>query len=180
MATVNKTDLATRAFDFYLDILWNCADDMVNAGIPVRCDKIVDFGIYPIDWTRAFCQEQKNETTGETEFGIYIDYNAIFHMNDTRVVANIKDVICHELLHTCNGCMTHNKNFLRYARLCDKMLGTHTLRHLDKTAYYNPDRTIKSRFVCEKCGFEHVLSYDCNGDCECEICGHRMTRVAGV
>ena len=173
MTRAERTELVARAGTFYRELFEECADSMKKAGIPINYDRIVDFGIIPIRNTRAICRsyDEKNE------FGIYIDRGAVYHMDDKRVVDNIRSVLCHELLHTCPGCMTHNEKFLEYARLCDEKLSTKTLRHIDKKLYYNPDLPVKMKLLCENCGFEHFLSYDFDEECECEICGKIMKRI---
>lgn len=65
----------------------------------------------------------------------------------------IKEVIIHELIHTCDNCFNHSYNFKYYMNKVNRMLGYNvTVRNRDKQF----KEQIKSKYTirCTKCGKE--------------------------
>lgn len=71
----------------------------------------------------------------------------------------IKNVIYHELIHTCKGCFNHGRNFLYYAYLLNQKLNAKIeTKNTDKQ--FGNKIQYKYKLTCEKCGsvfYRHKL-----------------------
>ncbi|MBR5229994.1 MAG: sprT domain-containing protein [Firmicutes bacterium] len=73
---------------------------------------------------------------------------------------NIKEVIAHELLHTCKGCLNHGNKWKTYGALVEKELGYNIKRTTTYQAIGLYDsRKLKSRapkyiLICQQCGIK--------------------------
>ena len=167
-----QMELELRASKTLNNMMKTCANDMVACGIPVRADRVIKVNVTNLKGTRACCFFKQN-ADGEMSFMICIDKKVLKHLDNDAVMANVKNSMYHELLHTCEGCHNgHGAEFVKWSKVCDKNLGTHTLRHMEEKVYYNPNaRHIV--YVCPHCGNEYwaVKGVD---DTTCEICGAEM------
>lgn len=135
------------------EMLYECATDMVNANLPIQTEKINGIYIQKVEDTHAICSFIPDED-GEFTFSIIIDEEFANHTDDEVVVANVKDSIYHELLHTCPDCQEHNDTWLAFAIECDKKLGTKTRTRQDDEIYYNQAQGMTiATYECEHCGF---------------------------
>lgn len=73
-------------------------------------------------------------------------------MDDDR----IKDVIYHELLHTCPGCMNHGKRWKHYADILNTKLGCKITATADYQTLGIKTTEAEYRYVivCENCGLK--------------------------
>jgi predicted SprT family Zn-dependent metalloprotease len=62
----------------------------------------------------------------------------------------IKDIIAHELIHTCYGCLNHGKKFKMY---CNKInaFGYNVTTTYKGENYVNEEQFAKYKIVCEEC-----------------------------
>ncbi len=72
---------------------------------------------------------------------------------------NIKEIIAHELLHTCKGCMNHGKKWKEYAALLHRYLGYDISRTtsyeslgLEAPEQRRQMEEYRYRIVCRNCG----------------------------
>lgn len=95
---------------------------------------------------------------------------------------SVKQVIIHEILHTCKGCLNHGKTWKRYAELVNETYGYDISRTASASALgVNTDQiNIKHQFVCKNCGkvinrmreskftknYQHYSCGRCGGDFE--------------
>lgn len=156
-------------------IIADCVKDMKEAGIPIQDKRIVGIGIQKLAGTRAACYFTMAED-GLDVFYIYIHEKIINHLNDEAVWANVKNSIYHELLHTCDDCREHNHHWMKWSKVCDDKLGTHTRRHIEEKLYYNP--SLKPIvYHCNGCGNEYwATSKLSDNNCDCELCANDMIR----
>ena len=105
--------------------------------------------------TRFGCCKVHREDLGKTVYKIEI--------SDYMLCAEekyIKEVIAHELLHTCKGCLNHGKKWKEYAALLNKHFGYNISRVSSYQSMGLPlQRDSESRvaryiLVCQKCGGE--------------------------
>lgn len=178
---MTKADKMFREVTLYNDamnrlneLLEECANDMFSVGIPVQKDKILNIGLATIPNTHAVCCFKKID--GITHFIIAIKKNMMYHLNDKVVMANVKNSIYHELIHTCPRCTSHNKTFLKWAHICDMTLGTQTLVYLEDVFYYNKTTNNGVVYVCPECGNTYVSNGVFAEDISCEICKHTMQK----
>ena len=127
--------------------------EAVSLGIPISRN------IHgPVINTRAKarfgCCKANKKTIGPVSYTIEIS---------ERVLAagekNIKEIIAHELLHTCRGCMNHGKKWKEYAEVFRKGCGykiTRTTSYeslgLEVPAGTRQSEPYKYVLVCQKCG----------------------------
>ena len=91
---------------------------------------------------------------------------------------HVKNTIYHELLHTIVGCCEHNSDFVMFAKICDETFGTHTLRCMEGETYYDENHKPGSHYICPICGMEYIYDDDGEFECECQICGKSMRKIA--
>lgn len=154
------------------NIMTTCIEDMHNVGIPVQDNRITGIGIKELKGTRAACVFTLGNDS-LLNFYILIHEKIIKHLDDEKVIANVKNSIYHELLHTCENCQEHNDVWMKWSKICDDKLGTHTRRHLEEKLYYNPSLA-PIIYRCPDCGNEYWAVKELLGDCECELCGGEM------
>ena len=152
-----------------------CSKDMQEAGIPIRNNRIVGTDVKKLLGTRAACYFTLAED-GLYIFYIYIHDKIIKYWNDETVWANVKNSIYHELLHTCDDCQSHNDEWMKWSKVCDDKLETHTRRHMEEKLYYNPSLT-PVIYRCPECGNEYwAVKELAKEDCNCELCANDMVR----
>jgi hypothetical protein len=135
------------------EMLYECAIDMINAGLPIQTEKTTGIYIQKVEDAQAICAFGQSEN-GDLNFSIIIDEEFANHMNDRVVLENVKNSIYHELLHTCPDCEDHNPNWLAVAIECDEKLGTKTRTRQDDEIYYNQAQGMATAtYECEHCGF---------------------------
>ena len=126
-------------------------DEAQNIGIPISRN------IYgPIINTRAKarfgCCIVENKVPGNTWYTIEISAHTL-----EAPEKSIKEIIAHELLHTCKGCMNHGKIWKIYAERFNESYGYNITRTssaeilgLEETGKNIPPA--KYILVCSKCG----------------------------
>lgn len=167
-----QMELELKATKMLENMMNSCANDMIAVGIPVRIDRIMKVVLATIRGTRACCF-YKTMDDGEKSFMICIHKKMAKYMDNDAVMANVKNSMYHELLHTVANCHEgHNEDWVKWSMICDEKLGTHTRRHMEDKIYYNPNaRHIV--YTCPHCGNEYWAVREVE-DTSCEICGHEM------
>lgn len=176
MTWLQKTEKQMAADKLIRRMLDNCARRMLDAGIPIRPDRVLSITLMKLSGTRAICYGKK-EDDGELSFVIGIDEKIINHMDKPRVVEHVRNSVFHELLHTCRDCQEgHNEEFVRWSKFCDEKLGTRTLVHMESPVYYQTRKSKPVVYQCENCGniYYAVKKLEDTG---CEICSGEMERI---
>ena len=68
----------------------------------------------------------------------------------------IKEVLAHEVLHTCKGCQNHGNTWKKYAKMMNNKYG-YNIKRVANNSYYDLDNTniaYKYKIVCNSCGNE--------------------------
>lgn len=84
----------------------------------------------------------------------YINISSRILADDTDPHAVI-ELLIHEILHTCRGCMTHKNEWKRLANLVTKTTGFKITRTTSAEHFgiiLDDNRKSKYVFVCQKCG----------------------------
>ena len=99
--------------------------------------------------------------------------------------SKLREIVCHELIHTCAGAMNHGPNFKKYAAICHAN-GVFVKTREPEMWDEMPNRALFKRpqhqFVCKRCGSERleyrtgdfVKNYECY---TCGYCGGRFKKV---
>ena len=171
MTNLEKIELNMKANKILTNMMNSCAEDMIAVGIPVRVDRVIKVNIASLKGTRACCYG-KMQADGEMKFVISIHNKVLKHLDNDAVMANVKNSMYHELLHTCANSQDHGAEWVKWSMLCDEKLGTHTRRHLEEKVYYNPNAKY-TVYTCPDCGNEYWACKKID-DTSCEICGGNM------
>ena len=128
MKTFEQIEMEVRAYDMLNNMMHECANDMLGVGIPVHPEQVKNIHIGTVKGSRAACFYRMG-ADARYAFIISIDKGFLKHMDNNAVMANVKESMYHELLHTCDGCQTHNAAFLEIStassrQICNKSSST--------------------------------------------------------
>ena len=152
------------------EMMYSCAKDMLAVGIPVQIDCIIGIDILSLKGTRACCYCKKVDA--KDTFVIGVHKKLLKYIDDEEVIKNVKNSMYHELLHTCKNSQDHGKEWMKWSKICDEKLHTHTRRHLEEKIYYQPN-TKHIVYTCPNCGNEYWAVKKIE-DTSCELCGSNM------
>ena len=177
MTKMQELALKVKVHEIIKDMMQECIADMVNIGIPVQVEKINGIYLGDVKGSFAMCCYETNN--GETNYNIVISNKIVKYMNDEVVVANVKNSIYHELIHTCPDCqMGHNDTWLEYAVICDNKLNTKTRARQDEKVYLNRFKGNTHIYRCEHCGFEYETAENVGEFVRCPIDKEIIKKVA--
>ena len=149
---LREAALYDRAKTILREMIEECASDMISVGIPIQQDKIVDFGLADTKKRHAVCWFDERSDG----YIIGVHKKIVRHLDDSVVLANLKNSVYHELLHTIPGATSHNEVFLKWAIACDEQLGTETRVFKEAPIYYHKKNAKAFTYVCPHCGFTYV------------------------
>lgn len=150
-----------------------CAEDLLSAGIPVQPDKVTGIALTNLRNTRACCYF-RTAPDGQMVFRIALSRRLIGHLSDEIVVKHVKNSMYHELLHTCPGCQDHGSRWMHWSEVCDRVLHTHTRRHMEADIYYNTCKNPPKEYHCPHCGGHYLAAKPLQEPVRCALCRHRM------
>lgn len=127
------------------NIAEECISELKAIDIPIQDEKIRDIIAVPLDEDGSTGHCIVTEDGG---FRIEI-YNEM--LGDSVKLISLKRLVCHELLHTCEGCMNHRGQFRRYSRKVDKFYGYGMMTGDDD--YLHPEKPILEKLQCPKCKY---------------------------
>jgi hypothetical protein len=121
--------------------------------------KIKKISVNPrLSATLGFCKQVKGE---KNTFVIEIAPYLVDENLDKNV---LKEIIIHELLHSCPNCMDHGERWQRLAKMVNDeypQYHVHTAIHPEEHDRYFPTKKHKYVLACEKCGFELTFDRTC-------------------
>lgn len=145
-----------------------CIAEMKTANIPIRDDKIVAIKSEDMDDYYGVC-----EYDGNYNFTIIIDKRLL---QDKCPLKELKEIIIHELLHTCSRCLSHSKTWRKYAKIMSDIYGYTLLDCKDDDSIFNPEMPILHRYKCPKCGNIYNSRMTEEWDQQCEFCDSWMEK----
>jgi len=153
-----------------------CIKEQVHAGIPFA-DNIAKIEVNSRAKSRfGACRNIKKGT--DDCFVIELS-EELFKCSDNE----IKEVLHHEIIHTCKGCMNHGEKWKRYALLLNSLYGYNIKRttSYEKLGIEKPvsKEAVKYIVKCEKCGTEFKRKRKCRlvsnvKEYRCGKCGGRL------
>lgn len=121
-----------------------CIEEMKKANIPIRDEKIIEIKSELLDEDYGFC-----EYDGSYNFDIIINEKLL---RDECPLVELKEVVIHELLHTCPRCLSHSNTWRKYAGIMNDVYGYALLVCKDDDSIFYPEMPILHRYRCPKCG----------------------------
>lgn len=110
--------------DVLSTMMQECIDKMLEIGIPVAKDSINSIDFKKLNRINAGCYYECVD--GNMVYDIVIHNGVVRYIDDDVVLNNVRNSIYHELLHTCPNCSWHNDEFVKWSKICNEKLGTHT------------------------------------------------------
>ena len=129
-----------------LQLVRLATEQMQALGIPVS-DRITEVTINRRAVRRLGCCHKNKDGS----FWIEVSERVI--QGDRHAVL---EILCHELLHTCPGCLNHGAQFTRYAQKLNQAYGYHISRTADTTVLETIPDPKPARYLvrCKACGKE--------------------------
>ena len=158
-------------------------EEVRGVGIPVSA-RIVGPVINTRAKARFGCCKAGKKTIGPVSYTIEIS-SAVLAADEKF----IKEIIAHELLHTCKGCMNHGKKWKQYTETLHAAYGynitrTSTYESLglerpESASSSGQPQGYKYRLVCQNCGGEILRKKMCKvvanpGNYRCGKCGGHL------
>lgn len=119
-----------------------CLLEIQSLGIPVG-------NIESVEWARFRKKYGNCIRSRDNTFKIQISYickKEDIHLDD------LKGVICHELLHTCDGCFNHENLWMKYASMVDEAYGYGVAVCKTTFDFQNRDDPVLYHATCSHCG----------------------------
>ena len=146
-----------------------CINEMKKANIPIRDEKIIEIKSELLDEEYGFC-----EYDGSYNFDIVIDERLL---RDECPLKELKEVVIHELLHTCPRCLSHSNTWRKYAKIMNDVYGYTLLDCKDDDSIFHPEMPILHRYRCPKCGSIYNSRMSEEWDQQCEFCYSWMEQI---
>ena len=139
-----------------------CINEMKNACIPIKDNEIIEINARDIGESFGCCIHDEN----------YRNYIITIHedlISDKCPAKELKEVIIHELIHTCPRCGIHGKTWRKYAMIMNEKYGYSLLEGKDYDSIFFKEKPIIHRYVCPNCGTRYDSRSE-EGDCRCPFC----------
>lgn len=160
------------------DIFMECISEMRSVHIPVQEGNIINIESASLD-CMGEC-ECEYQGTGYL-FKIRIEKELLKESVD---IMELKEVVVHELIHTCPRCISHGKTWRRYAKIMSEAYGYSLLEEKDEDAIFNKELLVIHKVACPACG----AFYNCrnkkiwmnaegSGGFICSFCGNDYETV---
>lgn len=117
--------------------------EMKAVDIPVQDEKIVEIKAGDMNRYLGLCNDD-----GYHNFTIVIRKD---FLQDRCPFKELKEIVIHELIHTCPRCFSHGKTWKKYAQIMNDAYGYSLLEGKDDDSIFHKDKPILHRFVCPKC-----------------------------
>lgn len=140
-----------------------CVSEMKKVNIPIRDNKINDVKAGDIN-DFGLC----------THDGYYKNFVITIRndlVQDNCPLTELKQVIIHELIHTCPRCWTHGKTWIKYALIINDAYGYSLFEGRNYDSFFHNEKPILHRYKCPKCGSTYnSRSENDNGLHGCPFC----------
>lgn len=126
-------------------MLQKCIEDLRRIEIPISDSIDPNVTLKDVTGFAGSCSRRKPHHISISEH--------IVHDEKT-----LKDILYHELIHTCPDCMNHGKLFKHYMRIVNQQLGAHVVTRLDEATTQKCGlldakiQKAKYRVYCPNCG----------------------------
>ena len=90
-------------------------------------------------------------------------------LQDTCPLKELKEVVIHELIHTCPRCLSHGKTWRKYAQMMNDAYGYSLLEGKDDDSIFHSEKPILHRYECPKCNIHFNARTD-SGSHRCPFC----------
>lgn len=159
------------------DLVSQVAGELKKIGVPIS-DNIEKVVINNRAKKRLGCCKRRKNTLGKTFYTIEISKYAL-----NCEEKNLRNIIAHELIHTCRGCFNHGKKWKKLAGAAELKANYHITRTVDYKdlglevpASANQEVHI---IVCEGCGLKFERKRMCKlikniGNYRCGKCGSSL------
>lgn len=131
-----------------MQIMTESIKELEAIGIPVQGEKIQEI---------SSMDNVKDEANGCCT----IDKDGMYHiciwsrlLEESAAEPELKKIVCHELIHTCDGCMNHDRKFRKYAKLVDRHYGYNLMVYDDDATRKEAIQNVMS---CPKCGCIRIV-----------------------
>lgn len=151
-------------------ISMECVAEMKAVGIPVQDERIIEVKAGDAGDSLGMCSRNK-----ERNFTITIREDLL---HDECPLKDLKEVIIHELIHTCKGCFSHSKTWRKYAEVMNNMYGYSLLEDKDELSIFQKEKPILHRYVCPKCGSIFNSRESGDYDYRCSFCNSWYEEVS--
>lgn len=147
---MKKNTMDTDYVERLENLLSETVDELKKCDIPVYSGLIIIKANHRAK-SRFGCCRRMSKGIGRQYFEIEISAR-LAEVEDQK----IKEVIAHELLHTCRGCQNHGQQWKAYARRVKERLG-YNITTTTRYEYFDLTKpkmaeTNKYKIVCQKCG----------------------------
>lgn len=159
-------------------LLKECMEEVKSLKIHIGDIKSIEWATLTDAWGKCR-REWEND-----HFAYYLKVSREFQTECINI-KELKATICHEILHTCNGCYRHGKRWVNYALKMDAKY--HYGIALFKSRYdiVNSESPVIHKIVCPNCGggweikdisdWNHVQNITTGGKhLLCVWCNHQM------
>lgn len=154
------------------DLFMGCISKMKAVHIPVREDRVIKIEYESLD-CMGMCE---CECKGDGYlFSIKIKKEL---SNESVNIMELKEVIIHELIHTCKGCLSHGKTWRKYAKILNDKYGYSLLEEKDEDAIFHKELPVIHKVICPVCGAfyncrnkEIWINAENSGGFICSFCG---------
>ena len=150
-------------------VFLECVREMREAGIPVQNGKVSEIRAGNIEGYLGLCNDD-----GYHNFSIIIREELL---QDTCPIKELKEVVIHELIHTCPRCLSHGKTWRKYAKMMNDIYGYSLLEGKDLDSVLHKEKPIAQRFVCRDCGSAFGPRRRDKNDCKCVFCNRWMDKM---
>lgn len=150
-------------------VFLECVGEMKRAGIPVQNGKVYERKAGNIEGYLGLCNDD-----GYYNFSIVVGEELL---QEVCPIRELKEVVIHELIHTCPRCLSHGKTWKRYAQMMNDAYGYSLLEGKDDDSIFHREKLITQRFVCKDCGSIFESRRKDKHDCKCVFCNKWMDRV---
>lgn len=138
-----------------------CIKEMKTASIPIKDNEILDIKSGDINGF-GLCIDD----------GHYKNFTIIIRndlIQDICPLTDLKQIIIHELIHTCPRCGSHGKTWRKYALIMNKKYGYPLLEGKDDDSIFHKEKPVLHRYICPKCGTRYDSRSE-SGDHRCPFC----------